>query len=132
MISKKIIIGHRKKDHVFHKIREFSKKRNNLLIEHIEGAVHIFEIYDQTIKSGMLEDVMSFFVGTSFLPSRIRIEARAIDMGKDFVVTVKGDVMMNVHNIINTRPNRKDTARCRAAFNSFFTSISRDDNALLS
>lgn len=129
MLSKKIIIGNRNKEDLFQKIREFSEIRDYILNERDEGAVRVFEIYDQSLKSGMIEDVMGFFVGNSFLPSRIRIEARAIEMGEELVVTVKGDVMMNVHNYIKYRPNRKDTVKCRVAFNSFIDSISTDDNA---
>ena len=128
MISKKIITRTPKKDDLLRKIRNFSKKRNYILDEHAEGAIRVFTIYDQTPKSGMLEDMMGFFIGTSFLPSRIRIEAKAIEMGEELVVTVKGDVMMNVHNIIKYRPNRKDTVKCKVAFNSFIDSISTDDN----
>ena len=129
MFSKKIIIGTPKLEDFFRKIREFCKSRDYLLNEHAEGAVRVFEIYDQALKSGMLEDVMGFFVGNSFFPSRIRIEVRAIEMGEELVVTVNGDVIMNVHDIIKNRPNRKDTVKCRSIFNSFIDSIIIDDNA---
>ena len=129
MLRKKLLLENRTKEHLFQKIREFSEKRDYLIYERDEGAVHVFEIFDQTLKSGMMEDVMGFFVGNSFLPSRIRIEVRAINIGEKLAVTVKGDVMMNVHNYIKNRPNRKDTVKCRAVFNSFIDSMSINNSS---
>lgn len=127
MIYKRLTFDVSKQGDLIEKIRDFSKKRDYILFEQIEGATYSFDIYDQEMKSGTFIDVWRMFIGSALLPSRIRINIRISHMGELLNVTVNGDVMMNEYNYVNYRPKRRDALRCEATFEALIDEISQID-----
>jgi hypothetical protein len=127
MINKRLTFDVSKQEDLIEKIRDFSKKRDYLLFEQIEGATHHFDIYDQEMKSGALVDIWGMFMGNAFIQDRIRIRTKISHAGEILYVTVNGDVMMNAYNYVNNRPKKRDALRCKATFEAFINEISRID-----
>jgi hypothetical protein len=120
MISKTLLIDQEKEEVLKDAIREFAERTGYILTEEVEDSGHIFTIYNRKKDSGMFMSTLQIFVGSSFMPERIRIMCSIKPKENTLEVAVRGDVMMNEFNYVNDRPKRRDKLRCEDLF-EFFT-----------
>jgi len=123
MISKIIIIDIKKEEELMNTIQEFVYARNYVIKENIENSILTFIIYDRDLESGSFINTLKLFVGSYFIPERVRIKCSIKKTEKFMEVTVRANVMLNEHNYINDRPRRGDLLRCEALFELFIEKL---------
>ncbi|GAF95952.1 unnamed protein product [marine sediment metagenome] len=119
MKRKQIYFGEKQFSNLLDAIRNFSGMRNYILSESKKGSEYMFTICDRKPESGMFMNIMDIFVGNYLIPERSMLTVKIIQRDDKIDVTVRCDVVMSGWNIINNRPNIRDTIRCERLLGSF-------------
>ena len=119
MKSKQISFGEKQISVLFDAIRNFSEMRSYILNEGKKGSDYIFTIYDRKPESGTFINMVEIFVGTYLVPERSMLTVKISQRDNEIDVTARCDVVMSGWNIINNRPNIRDTIRCENLLDNF-------------
>ncbi len=125
MKSKQISFGEKKISVLFDAIRNFSEMRSYILNEGKKGSEYMFTIYDRKSESGMFMNMMDVFIGHYLIPERSMLTVKIIQRDNNIDLTVRCDVVMSGWNIINNRPNIRDTIRCERLLGNFLDHLNK-------
>lgn len=125
MKRKQISVGKKQFSNLLDAIRNFSEMRSYILSESKKGSEYMFTIYDRKPESGMFINMVEIFLGNYLIPERSMLTVKIIQRDNNIDVTVRCDVVMSGWNIINKRPNIKDTIRCEKLLGNFLNHLNK-------
>lgn len=125
MKKKQISFGGKQFSDLCDAIRNFSEMRSYILSEGEKGSEYTFTIYDRKSESGMFMNMVDIFIGHYLIPGRSMLTAKIIQRINTIDVTVRCDVVMSDWNIINNRPNIRDTIRSEILLENFLDHLNK-------